>query len=138
MGSEGALIVGAPAELRAELRGRSTIRQIQHCASLRERPTRSLEHRATVHALRATAQRIRYLQAEADPRQRRLHPADLRPRHPRHGQGRAATVADLTLGGTQKGPGTSVPDPSANKAANNSPLSHSPIKEVKGERPAQS
>jgi transposase len=60
-----ALIVGAPEELRAELRGRSTIRQIQHCASLRERPTRSLEHRATVQALRATAQRIRFLHAEA-------------------------------------------------------------------------
>src|SRR5215211_1778832 len=36
-----ALIVGAPEELRAELRGRSTAKQIQHCASLRPRPTRS-------------------------------------------------------------------------------------------------
>jgi hypothetical protein len=34
----------------------------------------------------------------------------------------AATVADLILGGTQKGSGTVVPDPSAN----NSPLSDSP------------
>jgi transposase len=33
-----ALVVGAPEELRAELRGRSTARQIQHCAGLRERP----------------------------------------------------------------------------------------------------
>jgi hypothetical protein len=49
----------------------------------------------------------------------------------------ATTVADLILGGTRKGPGTSVPDPSANKAANNGPLSDSPTKEVKGERPAR-
>jgi transposase len=61
-----ALIVGAPEELRAELRGRSTRNQINACASLRERPTRSLEHRATVHALRVTAQRIQFLTAEAD------------------------------------------------------------------------
>jgi hypothetical protein len=48
----------------------------------------------------------------------------------------AATVADLILS-TQKGPGTVVPDPSANKTANNGPQSDSPIKEVKDERPAQ-
>jgi hypothetical protein len=59
-----ALIVGAPEELRAELRGRSTSSQIACCASLRERPTRSLEHRATIRALRVTAQRIQSLQAE--------------------------------------------------------------------------
>jgi hypothetical protein len=53
-----ALIVGAPQDLRAELRGRSTAGQIDSCAGLRARPTRSLEHRATVGALRATAQRI--------------------------------------------------------------------------------
>src|SRR5215207_4570444 len=61
-----ALIVAAPEELRAELRGRNTSRQIDYCASLRERPARSLEHQATVRALRATAQRIQLLQAEAD------------------------------------------------------------------------
>jgi transposase len=61
-----ALIVGAPEELRAELRGRSTTSQIQHCAGLRRRPARSLEHQATVRTLRATAQRIQLLQAEAD------------------------------------------------------------------------
>jgi hypothetical protein len=49
----------------------------------------------------------------------------------------ADTVADLILGSTQKGPGTVVPDPSANKAANNGPPSDSPVKEVKGRRPAQ-
>jgi transposase len=43
-----ALIVGAPEELRAELRGQPTSRQVAYCAGLRERPTRSLEHRATV------------------------------------------------------------------------------------------
>ena len=60
-----ALIVGAPEELRAELRGLGTKRQIAHCAVLRERPTRSLEHRMTARALRFTAQRIQLLAAEA-------------------------------------------------------------------------
>jgi transposase len=67
-----ALLVGAPEELRAELRGRSTARQVAYCASLRERPSRSLEHRATVRALRATAQRIQSLAAEADQLQAEL------------------------------------------------------------------
>jgi transposase len=67
-----ALIVGAPEELRAELRGRSTSSQIACCASLRERPTRSLEHRVTIRALRVTAQRIQFLQAEADQLQAEL------------------------------------------------------------------
>jgi transposase len=61
-----ALIVAAPEELCAELRSRSTASQIQHCAGLRQRPARSLEHQATVRALRATAQRIQFLVAEAD------------------------------------------------------------------------
>jgi transposase len=60
-----ALIVGAPEELRAELRARSTSGQITSCAALRERPARSLEHRSTVRALRCTAQRIQALTAEA-------------------------------------------------------------------------
>jgi transposase len=64
--------VGAPEELRAELRGRRTSSQIDYCASLRERPTRSLEHRATVRALRLTAQRIQFLAAEADQLQAEL------------------------------------------------------------------
>jgi transposase len=67
-----ALIVGAPEELRAELRGRNTATQIDYCARLRLRPTRSLEHQATVRALRATAQRIQLLQAEADQLQAEL------------------------------------------------------------------
>jgi transposase len=60
-----ALIVGAPEELRAELRGLATKRQITRCAGLRDRPSRSLEHRMTVRALRCTARRIRLLAAEA-------------------------------------------------------------------------
>jgi len=67
-----ALIVGAPEELRAELRGRCTSSQIDYCASLRARPTRSLEHRATVRALRLTAQRVQFLAAEADQLQAEL------------------------------------------------------------------
>ncbi|HWD44262.1 MAG TPA: hypothetical protein VHM23_11245 [Actinomycetota bacterium] len=49
------LIVGAPEELRAELRGLASRQQIARCAALRDRPTRSLEHRMTVRALRTTA-----------------------------------------------------------------------------------
>jgi hypothetical protein len=48
----------------------------------------------------------------------------------------AATVTDLILS-MQKGSGTVVPDPSANKAANNGPQSDAPMREVKDERPAQ-
>jgi transposase len=60
-----ALIVGAPEELRAELRGRSSTGQVAYCAMLRHRPSRSLEHRMTVRALRSTAQRVQVLAAEA-------------------------------------------------------------------------
>ena len=60
-----ALIVGAPEELRAELRGLGTKPQVRCCARLRERPARSLEHRMTARALRLTAQRIQQLAAEA-------------------------------------------------------------------------
>jgi hypothetical protein len=38
---------------------------VASCAGLGERPTRSLEHQATVQALWATAQRIQFLAAEA-------------------------------------------------------------------------
>ena len=67
-----ALLVGAPEESRAELRGQPTSRQVASWAGLRERPTRSLEHRATVQALRATAQRIQFLAAEVDQLQAEL------------------------------------------------------------------
>jgi hypothetical protein len=49
----------------------------------------------------------------------------------------AATVADLILTSTQKGSGTMVPDPSANKTADNGPQSDAPMNEVKDERSAQ-
>ena len=49
----------------------------------------------------------------------------------------AATVADLILSSTQKGSGTVVPDPSANKSANSGPQSDASTKEVKDERPAR-
>jgi transposase len=60
-----ALIVGAPEELRAELRGLGTKQQVRRCARLRQRPTQSLEHRMTARALRCTAHRIQLLAAEA-------------------------------------------------------------------------
>jgi hypothetical protein len=60
-----ALIVRAPEELRAELRGLATKRQIMRCAWLRDRPSRSLEYRMTIKALRSTAQRIQRLAVEA-------------------------------------------------------------------------
>jgi transposase len=60
-----ALIVGAPEELRAELRGLASRQQIARCAALRDRPARSLEHRMTIRALRSTARRIQRLAVEA-------------------------------------------------------------------------
>ncbi|MFF9778943.1 IS110 family transposase [Streptomyces sp. NPDC013978] len=60
-----ALIVSAPDGLRAELRRLSRPQQVARCAGLRDRPALSTEHRMTIRALRATAQRIRHLQAEA-------------------------------------------------------------------------
>ena len=60
-----ALIVGAPEELRAELRGLATKHQIRRCTVMRDRPARSLEHRMTVRALKSTAQRIQLLATEA-------------------------------------------------------------------------
>jgi transposase len=67
-----ALIVGAPEELRAELRGLATKRQIPRCARLRDRPAGSLELRMTVRALRSTAERIQLLVAEAAGRRAEL------------------------------------------------------------------
>jgi transposase len=61
-----ALIVSAPEELRAELRGRGTKAQISYCAALRRRPTRSLEHQMTARALQVTARRLQQLRAEVD------------------------------------------------------------------------
>jgi hypothetical protein len=59
------MIVGAPEELRAELRGLTTKHHVGRCANPLDRLARSLEHRMTVRALRSTARRIQLLAAEA-------------------------------------------------------------------------
>jgi transposase len=61
-----ALIVSAPEELRAELRGRTSDAQITYCVKLRDRPTQDLEHRTTIRAMRFTAHRIQALKTEAN------------------------------------------------------------------------
>ena len=47
-----ALIVSAPEDLRAELRGRTSDLQIAYRAKLRDRPARDVDHRTTMCALR--------------------------------------------------------------------------------------
>jgi transposase len=53
-----ALIVTAPEPLRDSLRGRPWRQQLHACAGLVAAPTDPVEHRATVQALRLTAQRV--------------------------------------------------------------------------------
>jgi transposase len=60
-----ALIVGAPESLREQLRHGRTDDQLDRCSRLRTLPTHSIEHRATIRAIRATAQRALFLEAEA-------------------------------------------------------------------------
>lgn len=60
-----ALIVNAPQSLRDQLRRGTTDEQLQRCARLRTLPTQSIEHRATVQAIRGTARRALALEAEA-------------------------------------------------------------------------
>ncbi len=60
-----ALIVNAPQVLRDQLRRGTTDEQLQRCARLRTLPTHSIEHRATVQAIRGTARRALALEAEA-------------------------------------------------------------------------
>jgi hypothetical protein len=60
-----ALIVNAPEALREQLRHGSTDQQLDRCARLRTLPSHSVEHRATVRALRAIARRALMLEAEA-------------------------------------------------------------------------
>ena len=67
-----ALSVSAPEDLRAELRGHTSDAQVTYCARLRERPTRDVEHRMTVRALRVTAGRVQTLKAEADDLEREI------------------------------------------------------------------
>ena len=61
-----ALIVNAPTQLRDQLRRDKTDVQVQRCARLRIMANHSVEHRATIRALRATARRIQTLTSEAD------------------------------------------------------------------------
>jgi transposase len=59
-----ALVIGAPEELRARLRGRTTPQLVSVCARLRDTPGRDREYRCTVATLRRVARRIRHLDAE--------------------------------------------------------------------------
>ncbi len=60
-----ALIVNAPEALREQLRRGTTDQQLDKCSRLRTLPTHSVEHRATVRAIRAVARRALFLEAEA-------------------------------------------------------------------------
>ena len=60
-----ALLVTAPERLRAELRRGTWLRQAQACAVLVAAPTDPVEHRATVRALRLTAERALAAHQEA-------------------------------------------------------------------------
>ena len=60
-----ALVVNAPERLRDRLRHLGTHELVLRCARLRSGPTRSLEHRATIAALRSTARRALVCEAEA-------------------------------------------------------------------------
>jgi transposase len=58
-------IVSAPERLRAELRGKTTRRQLRHCAGLRPHHGQGVAYRATGLALRAAARRALALRDEA-------------------------------------------------------------------------
>jgi len=60
------LIVTAPTSLRDQLRHLSDIKLAPRCTRLRTNLKQSAEHRATVTAIRATARRILWLEAEAE------------------------------------------------------------------------
>ncbi len=61
-----ALVVTAPEPLRHQLYKLETDELVARCARLRTTPAQSVEHRATIIALRAAARRVQMLQAEAD------------------------------------------------------------------------
>ena len=67
-----ALIVSAPPPLRERLRHRCTAAQVRCCSRLRIHANHSIEHRVTVQAMRATARRIQFLEAEAADHQAEL------------------------------------------------------------------
>jgi transposase len=60
-----ALIVGAPEQLRNQLRRGTTDEQLDRCARLRTLPTHEVEHRCTVRALRTCARQALFLEAQA-------------------------------------------------------------------------
>jgi transposase len=60
-----ALLVTAPEPLRTALRGGTWLRQARACAALTAQPSDPVEYRATVRALRATAERALAAHAEA-------------------------------------------------------------------------
>jgi transposase len=60
-----ALIITAPEPLRDTLRGRPWRQQARACAALVAEPSAPVEHRATVRALRMTAQRVLAARVEA-------------------------------------------------------------------------
>lgn len=60
-----AMIINAPQALRDQLRRGTTDEQLERCARLRTIPSHTVEHRATVRAIRATARRALFLEAEA-------------------------------------------------------------------------
>lgn len=67
-----ALIVTAPQTLREQLEAKTTKDTVVRCARLRTATHHSIEHRATIAAIRATARRILALEAEADDHESRL------------------------------------------------------------------
>lgn len=60
-----ALIVGAPEQLRNQLRRGATDEQLDRCARLRTLPQHEVEHRCTVRALRVCARQALFLEAQA-------------------------------------------------------------------------
>ena len=60
------LVVSAPEGLRSQLRRLADDQLLTRCARLRTGPQQSTEHRMTVKALRATARRALWLEAEAN------------------------------------------------------------------------
>jgi transposase len=60
------LIVTSPSSLRDQLRNLSDVKLAPKCARLRTTVRQSPEHRATIAAIRATARRILWLEAEAE------------------------------------------------------------------------
>ena len=67
-----ALVVAAPEELRAMLRGFSSTELVRHCARLRRSSRRDVEWDTYVDLLRRTAQRVLALEAEADAYQQQI------------------------------------------------------------------